>query len=107
MQVNGKPVQVVATAAWNEKYGGLEAAMYTKEAVQCLIKHPVDMLIFEMPEEGVMQIRSAGYDLPTDSVLDEKTVLFKTESLPIETFWFKLDDYGDKYVGTFLFPSDY
>jgi hypothetical protein len=103
----GKPIQFVGTAGWNAKYGGLEASLYIKEALDCLTKHPVDMLIFEMPKANVMNIRSAGYDLQTQSKLDEKTILFTTQSLPIEKFWVKVDDYGDKFVATFLFPDEY
>lgn len=105
--INSKTLKIVATAGFNEKYGGLEAALYIKEALQALQKHPVDMLVFEMSDETHMQIRSAGYDLATDSKLDETTIIATYESLPIEKFWFKLDDYGDHYVGTFLFPSEY
>ena len=105
--INGKPLQIVATAGFNEKYGGLEAHLYIKEALSALEKHPVDMLVFEMADDIHMQIRSAGYDLATDSKIDETTILMKTESLPIEKFFFKLDDYGDRYVGTFLFPSEW
>jgi hypothetical protein len=113
MNINGKPLQIVASAAWNAQYGGLEAQLYTSEALKVLQEHPVDMLVFEMAGEGRMQIRSAGYLLPTDSpsdiepVLDEDTIVMACESLEIKKFWFKLDDYGDKYVGTFLFPEDY
>jgi hypothetical protein len=103
----GKPVQFVGTAGWNDKYGGLEAALYISEALKCLTKHPVDMLIFEMPRANVMQIRSAGYDLQTQSKLDETTILFKSQSLPIEKFWVKVDDFGSKFVATFLFPDEY
>lgn len=105
--VNSKPIQIVATAAFHQTYGGLEAALYTKEALQALRKKPVDMLVFEMVGEDRMRIRSAGYDLATNSVLDETTVIWETESLHIKKFWFKIDDHGDKYVGTFLFPEDY
>lgn len=103
----GKPIEFVCTAGWASKYGGLEAQLYIHTALGCLDRHPVDMLVFEQPKAGVMQVRSAGYDLPTDSKLDEKTILFKTESLPIQKFWLKVNNYGDKYVGTFLFPDEY
>lgn len=105
--ISGKPVEFVASAAFAAHYADIERVLYIKEALRALHKHPVDMLVFEQPKEGVMQIRSAGYDLATDSKLDETTVIFKTKSLPIKKFWLKLDDYGEKYVGTFLFPEDY
>ena len=105
--VNGKPIEICASASFNDLYGGLEAALYTSEALKALRKKPVDMLVFEMAGEDQMRIRSAGYDLATDSILDETTVIMQVESLHIKTFWFKIDDYGDKYVGTFIFPEDY
>jgi hypothetical protein len=66
--INGKPLQFVSTSNWKDKYGGIEGAMYIKEALDCITKHPVDMLVFEQPEAGVMHIRSAGYDLATGKI---------------------------------------
>jgi len=106
LEVNGKPLRIVATAPWNEAYGGLEGQLYISLALTALARHPVDMLVFE-EEGGTLAVRSAGYDLATDSVLDEKTVILRAESLPLRKFWLKLDDYGDSYVGTFLFPEDW
>lgn len=106
--VNGKPIKFMGTSAWHEQYGGLEAQLYIHEALDCLKRHPVDMLVFEQPVIGRMQIRSAGYDLATDSKLDETTVLFSTDSLPIKKFWLKIDhDEDGNYIGTFLFPEEY
>jgi len=102
----GKPIEFVASAAFHVKYGGLETILYTKTAHAVLKKYPHDMLVFEMPDEEHYRIRLAGYHLKTGH-LDETSVVFKTQSLKIETFWCKVDDYGDKYVATFLFPSDY
>ena len=103
---NNKEIRFTATSVFNEKYGGLEAFMYIKIALHVLEKHPVDMLVFEMIEEGVQQVRLSGYDFRTN-ILDEKTVVFKTKSLPTDTFWLKVDDYETHYVGTFLFPDEY
>ncbi len=105
-EVNSKEIKICSTAEFNEKYGGLEATMYTGIALSVLQKHPVDMLVFEMTEDGYQQVRLAGYNFNTQE-LDEKTVAYKAKSLPTETFWFKVDDYGDYYVGTFLFPHEY
>lgn len=105
--INGKPIRIVGTSNWDSKYGGLEAILYVKDALKALRKKPVDMLVFEMADESTLQIRSAGYDLATDSILDEESILLKTESLHVDKFFFKLDDYGDMYVGTFLMPEDY
>jgi hypothetical protein len=102
---NGKEIEFVATAGFDRKYGGLEAALYIKIALSVLQKYPVDMLVFEMVGEG-LQVRLAGYDFRTN-VLDEKTVAWKSKSLPTDTFWLKVDDLGNHFLGTFLFPDEY
>ena len=105
--VNGKEIIFFESNGFVAKYHGLECALYTKIALQVLAKHPVDMLVFEMADTTHQQCRLAGYDLATDSILDEKTVAWKDESLPTDKFFLKLDNYGDHYVATFLFPSEY
>ena len=103
----GKPLQIVATAGFNAEYGGLEALLYVKTAYEILQKWPYDMLVWEMPDENHYQVRLAGYHLQNET-LDETTVVFKTESLKIRKFWFKIDrDENENYVGTFLFPEEY
>lgn len=104
--VNCKEIKFNATVEFNTKYGGIEAAMYTKIALFVLKKYPVDLLVFEMTKDGYQQVRLAGYNYNTHE-LDEETIAYKAKSLPTETFWLKLDDYGDYYVGTFLFPHEH
>jgi len=122
-QINGKPLQVCASSAFNDMYGGLEAAHYQSMAISLLNRHPVDMIVFEQvhvkkgkdfvknadnENQIFMQVRSAGYKLDgSEAYPDETTILHRGESLNFKKFWFKLDDYGEKYVGTFLFPEDY
>jgi len=106
MKFLDKELRIVATQGFDSLYTGLEAALYTKITLQILQKHPVDMLVFEMCGENHFHVKLAGYDFITNK-LDETTIAFKTESLHIETFWFKVDDYVDYYVGTFLLPSEY
>ena len=101
-----KPIRVVATAGFHAKYGGIERALYVKMALQILRKFPHDMLVFSMADEDHLQVKLAGYHLKTEE-LDETTVVYRSESLPIETFWVKVDDYGEEYVITFLFPEEY
>jgi len=102
----GKPIEFVATAGVNEKYGGIELIAYIQMARAILAKYPHDMLVFSMADANHLQVKLAGYHLQTE-VLDETTVVFKTASLHIDTFWLKIDDFSDKYVGTFLFPEEY
>ena len=104
--VNGKEIRFFSSSGFDGKYGGLETVMYIRIALAVLKKHPVDMLVFEMVENGFQQVRLAGYDFNTNE-LDEKTVVYKAKSLPTDTFWLKIDDYNDYYVGTFLFPHEY
>jgi hypothetical protein len=108
-----KELKMHASAGFNEKYGGIEAMLYIKLALEVLQKHPVDMLVFE-ETDGIQTIRSAGYFLDGRETseennygLDEETVLWSDESLPTDKFWFKIDDHEDFFVGTFLFPSEY
>lgn len=105
--VNGKSIQFVMTAAFSNMYGGIEAAMYVRTSLEILQRHPYDMLVFEMTDESHFHVRLAGYHLST-GVLDEKTIVYRTESLKIKTFWLKIDQNEDgNYIGTFLFPEDY
>ena len=103
----GKPIQFVASAGFNQMYGGIEAALYIKTAYELLQRYPFDMFIFEMPDSKHYQVRIAGYHLQTE-VLEEQKVIFKTPSLEIKKFWMKIDgtETGG-YVGTFLFPDEY
>jgi len=104
--VNGKPIKFVGTSAWDAWYGGLEAALYIRTALDILQKYPYDMLVFEMPDDTHYQVRLAGYHLVTEN-LNETSVVFKTESLKIMKFWLKIDTLDEGYVGTFLFPEEY
>ena len=103
----GKPIEFVASAGFNAKYGGIEAIAYIQMSRAILEKYPHDMLVFSMCDANHLQVKLAGYHLKTD-VLDETTVVFKTASLPTDTFWLKIDGTEEGgYVGTFLFPEDY
>jgi len=108
-EILGKELKIMASAGFNEKYGGMEAHLYIALALAVLKKHPVDMLVFE-ETGGIQQIRSAGYFLDgreNNNYPDETSVLWSDKSLPTDKFWLKIDDYGDHFVGTFLFPSEY
>ena len=103
----GKPIEFIASAGFNAKYGGIEAIAYIQMARAILEKYPHDMLVFSMCDANHLQVKLAGYHLKTE-VLDETTVVFKTESLHIDTFWLKIDGTEEGgYVGTFLFPDEY
>ena len=65
----------------------------------------MDMYVVEEASNKV-QIRAAGYR-NFDGKLDEETVLKKCDFEIPKSLWFKIDDYGDCYVGTILFPEEY
>lgn len=98
-----KPIQPVMTKTWSDKYLK-RAEEFLTLTLAFIDRTPVDMLVFEMVPEGV-QIRSAGYHLRTNELVETSEVILYID--PVEEFWFKLDDYGDRYVGTFLLPEDY
>jgi len=75
---NNKEIRIIQAAQFNEKYGGLESLLYTKIAITVLKKHPVDMLVFEMTDDGFQQVRLAGYDFNTGE-LDETSVVYKVK----------------------------
>ena len=102
-------IQVVATAG----FGGDQMdyiSSYVRQAFSALNEKPVNMLVFEEDGEGY-RIRAAGYDLMTDSILDETTVIKKFDiKLPnFQKFFFKLDRKEEEYsyIGTFLYPHEY
>ena len=105
MKINGKELRIFGTSGFHNAFEGLEAQLYANIVTMILSKKPIDMLVFEY-KDGIQTVRSAGYDLNT-SELDEITILYSANSLPTQTFWFKIDDYLDYYVGTFLLPEEY
>lgn len=100
MKLRDKKLQTVMTAEFEQKYGSY-VATYFPLAVKALTEYPdVNMLVFEMDDDD--QYMKITYE---DG--EETKVFGKYQSISIKKFWFKLDDYGDKYVGTFLFPHEY
>ena len=105
MELLNKPIEFYATA------GVANIELYfaiIPHAFKALQKKPVDMLVIE-EKDGLTHFRSAGYDLQTQSKLDETTIISKVsiKDLITEKVWLKIDDYGDKFVATLLYPSEY
>ena len=65
----------------------------------------MDMYVVENKEDS-SQIRAAGYR-NFNGKLDETTILKKCDYQVPKTLWFKVDDYGESYIGTILFPEEY
>lgn len=101
-----KEVRFYSTKNVNAEFGKLQMALFITLILDLIQQHPFDMFIFEMGGNGCFQIRLSGYNLNTGE-LDESTIIYRNKSLPIRKFWLKIDDYGDKYIGTFLFPEEY
>lgn len=107
----GKPIVGVMTAGVDAEYGPLEGGMWLGEAVKAFLKFPVDMIVLEWAEGGKLTFRAAGYTMDKDGVegpLEEKKVITTlTEVMKVRKMWLKVDDYGDKFVATLLFPEEY
>ena len=105
----GKPVAVVHTDGFDSQYGGIEGTYYLNVMKCVLTKDPVDMYVWEVID-GDMVITSAGYGLTEETkgeLIEGPEVARLEGSMPTEKFWVKIDDYGDKYVMTFLFPHEW
>lgn len=99
----------VMTSGFANQYGGLESMLYTRLVKQLWQKYPIDMFIFENGKPGTMEISVNGYHIETGEYVETK-VIAVMESLDIEKFWLKVDDYGEEeggLIGTFLFPDEY
>lgn len=101
-----KPIRFCVSQGIKAKYDDLEFALYIKLTLELIQEYPFDMFVFEMKDKEFMQIKLSGYNLNTNK-LDETTVIYTVKSLLIKKFWFKIDDYGDEYIGTFFFPEEY
>jgi len=98
-----KPIEFFATATVAEN---ARVDLLITLIDQLIKRHAVDMYVFEKTGDKT-KVRSAGYHLDDDTILDEKTPLGEYSLNITQKLWFKIDDYGDKYIGTFLYPSEY
>ena len=73
--------------------------------IPLFVEYPYDMFVIE-PDNGRLRIKLAGYSF-LDQTLDEKSVVSTTDLVGENVIWFKIDDYGDRYIGTLLLPEDY
>jgi hypothetical protein len=111
ISINGKPLICVYTKAFTETFNADLIKDLTVQVTSLIINHPVDMLSLE--QDG--SIKSSGYFLFDDpdnlrltDHMDEYTIL--TDPDPEHTLthkvYFKIDDYGDSYIGTFMLSGD-
>ena len=99
-----KPLAFLATSAVNHalKQTSLVLSIYLGGLFK---DFPYDMFVLE-PKENETEVRLAGYNFKTQ-LLNEDSIIAK---LPIKInrrLWFKVDDYGTKFVGTLLYPEEY
>lgn len=110
-----KGIKFSSTARWAETFAGLEGVLWINIVQKLVQKYKCDMYIFEyVPvkrEEdfatGTITISMEGYNIETEEYIKPQTIQYLHEAFPIEKFWCKLDDYGDHFVATFLFPDEY
>lgn len=101
-----KPICFYSTQNVIAEFGKSQMTLFISLILDLIQQYPFDMFIFEKGGNGDLQIRLAGYNLNTGE-LDETTIIYRSKSLPIRKFWLKIDDYEEKYIGTFLFPEEY
>jgi hypothetical protein len=107
MKPSEKEVKYVMTRGFSDHYGPIEPLLYIRLAKQIRVQNPYDMMVFENDTKKTMTVSVNGYHADTDKHLPENKVVTRIHSLPIKKFWLKYDDYGDHWVGTFLFPEEY
>lgn len=107
MKESEKPVKYVMTAGFSNHYGPLEPLLYIRQARLIRTTHPFDMLVFENDTPKTMTVSVCGYHADTNESLEKNKLVARYRSLPIKKFWLKYDDYGNHWVGTFLFPEEY
>ena len=104
-----KTIELCASRRFNHEFAGLEAGLYANLFMRAFKKRPCDMYVFETKDD-TMNIRLAGYLIEDGTIggeLVEDEIVDSFTSLPTEKFWCKVDDYGEKFVATFLFPEEY
>ena len=104
MKINSKPINFFATTAVNEE-NSETISMLILACYRILQKHFVDMLVIEKNDNKI-KIRSAGYFFIDEYVLDEKTILGEFSINITRKIWLKVDDYGNQYIATFVYPEE-
>jgi hypothetical protein len=107
MKPSEKEVKFVMTAGFANHYGPIEPLMYIGIAKKVWASMPFDMLVFENEKKGFLKVSVTGYNVDTNEDQPENKQIMRVKSLDIKKFWLKYDDYGDYWIGTFLFPEEY
>lgn len=101
-----KPLQVFITSNLQQLIDPDLTSSILAMLIILFDQQPFDMYVIDPDGEGKLQIRLAGYSF-TDQSLDEDTIVGQTDLPGDRIIWFKVDDYGEGYVGTLLLPEDY
>ena len=99
-----KPLQIVATRQVTLDLAQ-DIVVLAFQLKTIFEKDTFDMYVLESSNKGTI-IRAAGYKNFSDE-LDEETILRTINFVAHKKIWFKVDDYGDFYLGTFLYPEEY
>lgn len=101
-----KPLKVFATRGVVASIGEQTASEILIEILKLFPDHPYDMYVIGSTGEEGSSVKLAGYHLVTND-LDETTVIASFSWHLGENIWFKVDDYGEHFVGTLLLPEEY
>ena len=99
-----KQLNILATSLIVEDLGNILLKLIPI-ALKVFKKNKMDMYIVEKEGEKSI-VRACGYRDFTGK-LDEETILARCDFAIKRNFWLKIDDYGDSYIGTFLYPEEY
>ena len=102
-----KPVEFYLSSGVSEYLDPLTVIRFHTLSAGAFMRSALDMYVIEKCPNGTGQVRAAGRSFADPNHLDESTVFHTFKSFSYRTIWAKIDDYGSKYVCTFLFPSEY
>ena len=99
-----KPLKYYSTKLVSEQYKDVlpELILIIAESFKT---NDYDMFLIQ-PKDNKAELIISGYSFSTGK-LKEGCVIKEINLKITETIWFKIDDYGNRYVGTFLYPTEY
>ncbi len=100
-----KPLNIFATQTIQHDFQNV-LPLLTLTVQQLFEKHDYDMFVFRPGEASKTNITLEGYSFKNGDL--KEGIIVKTIGLKLgSVIWFKIDDYGEYFVGTFLYPSEY
>lgn len=80
--------------------------LYTAVIAQFKIK-PMDMCVFRPIGVGKIRLSGMGYEFFKPNAKEARYDVGEFDGNLCQEVWCKIDEDGDFYVGTFLFPDEY